>query len=66
MRFSLNTSSQAECQVVIDSIWITLAKVPHSGDMEPEEITSSSQTGPQWRDVNTNPPTELSAQIAPV
>jgi hypothetical protein len=30
-----------------DSIWVTLAKMPNSHrDMEPEESTSSSRTGP--------------------
>ena len=27
-------------------MWVTLAEMPNSGDMEPEETTSSSQTGP--------------------
>lgn len=27
-----------------DSMWVILAKLPHSGDIESEEITSSSQT----------------------
>jgi hypothetical protein len=29
-----------------DSMWVTLAKMPNSGDMKAEENTSSSHTGP--------------------
>ena len=28
-----------------DSMWVILAKISNSGDMEPEETTSGSQTG---------------------
>jgi hypothetical protein len=34
--------------------------MPNSGDMNPEEISSSSQTGPQWKDGDTNPPSSCS------
>ena len=27
-----------------DTMWVTIAKMPNSGDMEPEETTSSSLT----------------------
>jgi hypothetical protein len=43
-------------------MWVTLVEMPNSRDMEPEEITFSSQTVPQWRDEVTNPPSNLSTQ----
>jgi hypothetical protein len=41
---------------------VTLAGMPKSGDMKPEESTSCSQAGHQCRDKDTNPPTKLSTQ----
>lgn len=38
------TWDQGSCQ---DSMWVTLTTMPNIGDLEPEETTSSSQTGPQ-------------------
>jgi hypothetical protein len=33
------------CLCFQESMWVTLAKMPNSGDMESEETTSSSQMG---------------------
>jgi hypothetical protein len=41
---------------------MTLAEMPNSGEMEPEETTSSRQTGPQWRDGVTNLPLKFLTQ----
>jgi hypothetical protein len=41
---------------------VTLAKVPNSGDMKPEETTSAARQDSQWRDKDTNPPIKLSTQ----
>jgi hypothetical protein len=43
-------------------MWVTLDIMHNSGDMEYEEIISSSQIGPQWRDRDNKPPTKLSTQ----
>lgn len=42
---------------------VTFAKLPKSEDIEPEETTSNSQTGPPVKDGHTNPPPKLSTQI---
>ena len=39
-----------------ESMWMTLAEMNSSGDMEPEGPTSCSQAGPPVRDKDTNPP----------
>ena len=36
-----------------NSMWLASVKMPNRGEMEPEETTSSSQTGPQWRSGDT-------------
>ena len=35
----------------------TLAEMPSSGDMEPEEDASVARQELQWKDKDTNPPT---------
>jgi hypothetical protein len=45
-----------------DSGKMTLAEMLNSWDMELEETVPSSQTGPQWRDGDTNPPIKLLTQ----
>lgn len=38
-----------------------LIKIPNSGAMDDEKATTScTQTGPQWNNKDTNPPTKLS------
>lgn len=41
-----------------DSVWVTLTKMSNSGAIEPEETTYNSQTGPQCRDGDIDPPTK--------
>jgi hypothetical protein len=36
-------------------MWVTLAKMPNSGTMEPEYITSSSQIGPPVEELGHQP-----------
>ena len=58
---------QTLCTSPQKSMWVTLANMPNSGDMEPEEVTSCSQTGPPLRDKDkdTNPSTILSTPNLP-
>jgi hypothetical protein len=46
-------------------MWMTLAEMLNSGNMEPEDTISSSQD-PQWRDAATNSLHNVQPQIAPV
>lgn len=45
-----------------DSMWVTLAEMPYSGDMKPEETTSSNQTGLPGRDGDPNQSKKVSTQ----
>ena len=45
-----------------ESMGVTLPVTHYIGDMDPEKTISRSQTGTQWSDRSTNPPTKLSTQ----
>jgi hypothetical protein len=50
---SLGSSRDLCRKGFLESMWATIAKMPKSGDMEPEEATSYSQEGPPGGGIRT-------------